>query len=213
MRFFHKSWLLRVVLPIQRRKSQIASQLFVKSPRSETVMPRNLAAGALFCPECSAQKAVSAISPQAMRQSPFSAEQRRALAMLATARGLQRCDAIIALGVLLRRKHDRWSGQPRSGDHRSRKGSGRWQADRGRQGADHRSRARRSRGKVGKASVKSRDRLTRIKSRCSLLLGARWSGIPLYPRHSPKPTRSPWGNPRKRIILGLGAASVRRDIR
>jgi len=37
----------------------------------------------------------------------------------------------------------------------------------------------------GKASVKSREGLTTIKSWCSLLLDARWFGIPSIPRHTP----------------------------
>jgi hypothetical protein len=49
---------------------------------------------------------------------------------------------------------------------------------------------------VGKASVKSREGPTTIKSWCSLLLDAHWFGIPLYPPPHANQRASHRGNPR-----------------
>jgi len=59
---------------------------------------------------------------------------------------------------------------------------------------------------VGKASVKSREGPTTIKSWCSLLLDAHWFGIPFYPPPHANQRASHRGNPRN----GSFPASVRR---
>ncbi len=73
-------------------------------------------------------------------------EQRRALAMLATA-GRNGAPAGAAKRARLRRKLDSRAGEPRSGDSHGRKGSGRRKAARGRQGAHYRGGAGGARGR------------------------------------------------------------------
>jgi hypothetical protein len=58
----------------------------------------------------------------------------------------------------------------------------------------------------GKLSAKSRDRPTRIKISVLFAAGRARFGIPLYPRHTPKPTRSPGGIQEN----GSSLAAVRR---
>jgi hypothetical protein len=102
--------------------------------------------------------------------------------------------------------HWAWNGKAR-GDEGWRKD------DRGRPGQDLRRRGGRLLRIVGKASVKSREGPTTIKSWCSLLLDARWFGIPLYlPPHANQ-RASHRGNPRNGSFPALSAAFVRRDIR
>jgi hypothetical protein len=102
--------------------------------------------------------------------------------------------------------HCAWNGKAR-GDEGWRKD------DRGRPGQDLRRWGGRLLRIVGKASVKSREGPTTIKSWCSLLLDARWFGIPLYlPPHANQ-RASHRGNPRNGSFPALSAAFVRRDIR